>query len=77
MGIRDRPISPRSPWQNGYAERLIGTLAANAWTTSLSSAKRTCGEFCPRMQTITIKRARTWLCRRMRRYGEPFSGLAA
>jgi transposase InsO family protein len=26
MGIRDRPISPRSPWQNGYVERLIGTL---------------------------------------------------
>jgi transposase InsO family protein len=26
MGIRDRPISPRSPWQNAYVERLIGTL---------------------------------------------------
>jgi transposase InsO family protein len=26
MGIRDRPISPRSPWQNGYMERLIGTV---------------------------------------------------
>jgi transposase InsO family protein len=26
MGIRDRPISPGSPWQNGYVERLIGTL---------------------------------------------------
>ena len=26
MGIRDRPISPESPWQNGCAERLIGTL---------------------------------------------------
>jgi hypothetical protein len=26
MGIRDRPIAPRSPWQNGLAERLIGTL---------------------------------------------------
>jgi transposase InsO family protein len=26
MGIRDHPISPRSPWQNGYVERLIGTL---------------------------------------------------
>ena len=26
MGIRDRPISPSSPWQNGYVERLIGTL---------------------------------------------------
>ena len=26
MGIRDRPITPGSPWQNGVAERLIGTL---------------------------------------------------
>jgi hypothetical protein len=26
MGIRDRPISPRSPWQNPYVECLIGTL---------------------------------------------------
>jgi transposase InsO family protein len=26
MGIRDRPILPRSPWQNPYAERLIGTV---------------------------------------------------
>ena len=26
MGIRDRPVSPQSPWQNAYAERLIGTL---------------------------------------------------
>jgi transposase InsO family protein len=26
MGIRDRPIAPRSPWQNGHAERLIGSL---------------------------------------------------
>src|SRR6516165_9836655 len=26
MGIRDKPIAPGSPWQNGYAERLIGTL---------------------------------------------------
>src|ERR1700694_5720618 len=26
MGIRARPISPRSPWQNGHVERLIGTV---------------------------------------------------
>ena len=26
MGIRDRPISPGSPWQNAYVERLIGTV---------------------------------------------------
>jgi transposase InsO family protein len=26
MGIRDRPISPGAPWQNAYAERLIGSI---------------------------------------------------
>ncbi len=26
LGIRDRPTSPRSPWQNGHAERLIGSI---------------------------------------------------
>src|ERR1700736_2718726 len=26
MGIRDKPIAPASPWQNGVAERLIGSI---------------------------------------------------
>ena len=26
MGIRDKSIAPASPWQNGYAERLIGSI---------------------------------------------------
>lgn len=26
MGIRDRPIALRSPWQNGYVERVIGSI---------------------------------------------------
>ena len=26
MGIRDHPTAPRSPWQNPYAERLIGSI---------------------------------------------------
>jgi transposase InsO family protein len=26
MGIRDRPTAARSPWQNGYAERLFGSI---------------------------------------------------
>jgi hypothetical protein len=26
MGIHDKPIAPLSPWQNGFAERLIGSV---------------------------------------------------
>jgi len=26
MGIRDKPTPPASPWQNGFAERLIGSI---------------------------------------------------
>jgi transposase InsO family protein len=26
MGTRDKPIAPGSPWQNGFAERLIGSI---------------------------------------------------
>jgi transposase InsO family protein len=26
LGIRDRPTAPRSPWQNAYVERLIGSI---------------------------------------------------
>jgi transposase InsO family protein len=25
-GIRDKPIAPASPWQNAFAERLIGSI---------------------------------------------------
>ena len=26
MEIRDHPTAPRSPWQNGHVERLIGSI---------------------------------------------------
>jgi transposase InsO family protein len=26
MRVRDKPIAPASPWQNGFAERLIGSI---------------------------------------------------
>jgi hypothetical protein len=28
MGIRDKPTAPASPWQNGFGERLIGSIPA-------------------------------------------------
>ena len=40
MGIRDRPISPRSPWQNPYAERLIGTIRRDCLDHVLISGER-------------------------------------
>jgi len=33
MGIRDRPTSYRSPWQNGLVERLIVRRGTSARTT--------------------------------------------
>ena len=30
IGIRDHPTAPRSPWQNGHVERLIGSIRREA-----------------------------------------------
>jgi hypothetical protein len=39
MGIRDRPISPGSPWQNGYEERSTVALLSRPFSTSRLSSK--------------------------------------
>jgi hypothetical protein len=36
MGIRDKPTAPASPWQNGFAERLIGSCDLMLVTTTTS-----------------------------------------
>ena len=47
MGIRDRPISPGSPWQNGIAELLIGTLRRECLEAHRSvHPHRVNGRFC-------------------------------
>ena len=76
MGIRDRPISPGSPWQNGIVERLIGTLRRECLDQMVICARRIYAGFFPPMQRITIKRVRTWHYRKMHRYVEPSNGLA-
>jgi hypothetical protein len=45
MSIRDKPIAPASPWQNGFAERLIGSIRRECLDTSLSRARHTCAGF--------------------------------
>jgi transposase InsO family protein len=45
MGIRDRPIAARSPWQNAFVERLIGSIRREASTISSSSASVTSAIF--------------------------------
>jgi transposase InsO family protein len=34
MGIRDKPTAPGSPWQNGFAERLIGSIRRECFISS-------------------------------------------
>jgi len=72
MGIRDRPITPRSPWQNGVAERLIGTLRHECLDHIVVFGEAHLRKIFPPMRHITIKLARTWLYRRM----HPYNGLS-
>jgi transposase InsO family protein len=66
IGIRDQPISPGSPWQNGYAESLIGTIRRECLEQMVIFSEAHCGGLSPPMRRITIKRARTWHYRKMR-----------
>jgi transposase InsO family protein len=75
MGIRDKPIAPGSPWQNGFAERLIGSIRASVRTISLSWVKRICAESCEPMLVITTKSERTSHWIKIRRSLARFSGL--
>jgi hypothetical protein len=61
MGIRDKPIAPRSPWQNGFLNDRLGPFAGNAWTTSLSLARGICGACCAPMQATIMAFGRTGL----------------
>jgi hypothetical protein len=48
MGIRDRPTSPRSPWENGYAERPIGSIRRECLDQLLCSASAASVTYCYR-----------------------------
>jgi transposase InsO family protein len=58
MGIRDRPTSPRSPWQNGYAERLIGSIRRECIDRVVVLVNDTCVTYCCHTSSTTMRRAR-------------------
>jgi transposase InsO family protein len=45
MGIRDKPIAPGSPWQNGCAERLIGSIRRECLDHIIVSGEHICAGF--------------------------------
>jgi Integrase core domain len=45
-GIKEVVTAPRSPWQNPYVERIIGSIRRECWITSSSSTSVTCGTSC-------------------------------
>ena len=73
MGIRDRPISPRSPWQNPYAERLIGTLRRDCLDHVLIFGERHLRQILTSYFPITMRRVRICRWTKMRRCRERFS----
>ena len=77
MGIRDKPIAPRSPWQNGFAERLIGSIRRECdWTRSLSAARSICAGLCSLTRATTTELGRTGHSTKTRRCIVRFSALA-
>src|SRR6478609_8063486 len=62
MGIRDRPTSPRSPWQNACAERLIGSIRRECLDMLLYSASGIFVTCCCLTSTTIMRRARTYRC---------------
>jgi hypothetical protein len=61
IGIRDRPTSARSPWQNGYAERAHPVLSCEiAWIMSLSSVSSIFVTCSAAIKDIIMKSVRTW-----------------
>jgi transposase InsO family protein len=77
MGIRDRPITPASPWQNGIAERLIGTLRRECLDQMVIFGEAHLRRILPAYVDYTIVHVRTWLYRKMHPCGEPSNSLAA
>jgi hypothetical protein len=59
LGITELISGARSPWQNAYVERLIGSIRGSARTTSSPSARSTCCERSASTRRTTTSRGPT------------------
>jgi Integrase core domain len=74
MGIRDKPIAPASPWQNGFVERLIGSICHECLDHVIIRGEAHLRRICDHTQCTTIKSGHIGLWTKMRRSGGQFSG---
>src|ERR1700738_1540270 len=77
MSIRDRPTAPRSPWQNGYCERAIGSIRRDVLTTLSCSASGIFAICCDLTRPTITRLARTFQATRTRRCREQYMPLVA
>ena len=67
MGIRDKPTAPASPWQNGFAERLIGSIRRECVDYIIVLGEAHLRRILKSYATI-MRRGGTWFWIRMRPY---------
>jgi transposase InsO family protein len=77
MGIRDHPTAPRSPWQNGHAERLIGSIRRECLDhivvfgeAHLRRILAAYANYCNNVRTHLALAKDAPLCRPIQRFGE-------
>jgi transposase InsO family protein len=58
MGIRDKLIALGSPWQNGYAERLIGSIRRECTDHIIAVGEGTCAGSCYPSRATIMSRER-------------------
>jgi len=74
MGIRDKPTAPASPWQNGFAERLIGSIRRECVDHFIVLGEAHLCRSCEPMLATTTTSERTGHWIKMRRSLARFSG---
>ena len=74
MGIRDKPTAPASPWQNGFAERLIGSIRRECVDHFVVLGETPCAGSCETMLVTTTTSERTGRWTKMLRSLARFNG---